>query len=216
MTCELVRDVICEYMDGELESGQVESFEMHLEQCAACRSEVGELRETLAWVKQAEHVTPPAGLRQAVLKRIEEEKSIKRSRRFAPGFTQAVAAAAIFIFLVSGNITLTRLPGSAGMPKGTFEIQSAPSIMEESTVQELESPDAIPPEDSSVIRSASKGSDKVETETTGVLVGSYDPDSGVAPGPSVFIKYSRVILNAVMLPLFAVFAWLAIKKRKVA
>jgi predicted anti-sigma-YlaC factor YlaD len=214
MTCELMRDVICEYIDGELESGQIVSIEAHLQHCPACRSEVDELRETLAWVKQAEHVTPPAGLRKAVLETIKKEKSIRISRRFAPGFTQAVAAAAIFIFLVTGNITLTRMPGTAGMPKGTFELQSAPGIMEESTIMGLESIDTVPPEDSSENRSVAKDAGPVVTETTGVPVGSYG--SGAAPRSSFLIRYSRVILNAALLPLFAVFAWLAIKRRKVA
>jgi predicted anti-sigma-YlaC factor YlaD len=214
MTCELVRDIICEYMDGEMDDRKAESFEMHLHQCPACRNEVGELRETLAWLKQSEDVTPPPGLRQAVLETIKKENSVRRSRRFAPGFTQAVAAAAIFIFLVTGNITLTRLPGPAGLPKGSFELQSAPGIMEESTIMGLESVDTVPPEDSSENRSVAKDAGPVVTETTGVPVGSYG--SGAAPRPSFLIRYSRVILNAALLPLFAVFAWLAIKKRKVA
>jgi predicted anti-sigma-YlaC factor YlaD len=215
MTCELMRDVICEYIDGELESEQIVSIEAHLQHCPACRSEVDELRETLAWVKQATHVTPPAGLRQAVLETIKKEKSIRISRRFAPGFTQAVAAAAIFIFLVAGNITLTRMPGTAGMPKGTFEIQSAPGIMEESTIQGLESADTIPPEDSSEIRVATKELNEVTTDSTGLSVGSYGRDSGAQAANGRMVKYYRIIMNAMLLPLFAVFAWLAIKRRKV-
>jgi hypothetical protein len=43
MICERVKEQMAEYLSGQLEGPAREKFLMHLESCAACRSEVGEL-----------------------------------------------------------------------------------------------------------------------------------------------------------------------------
>ncbi|MBS4022468.1 MAG: zf-HC2 domain-containing protein [Dethiobacter sp.] len=215
MTCELVREVICEYIDGELDIAQLETFESHLEYCMVCRREVDELRETLTWLKQAEEISPPAGLRSSVLNRLKKDKMTKNRLRFAPGFSQAVAAAAIFVFLVAGNLTLARLPAVAGLPKSLSEpgqnlTLEAPTM----EVQGTDAPDAAGP----VEPANRQGSVDVTAEGKEF---SEDYQVGVtdARAPSGLRRLTvnpRVVLNALLLPLFVVFSWLAVRKKKEA
>lgn len=51
-------------------------FEAHLERCADCRIEVGELRETAARLGAATAVTPPSRMREAVLARVAEARPL--------------------------------------------------------------------------------------------------------------------------------------------
>lgn len=55
------------YVVAALPPEEAEEFEAHLEQCAACRAEVAELREVTAQLSQSVATEPPEALRRAVL-----------------------------------------------------------------------------------------------------------------------------------------------------
>lgn len=55
---------------------EVSRFEEHLEQCADCRIEVDELRETAARLGVATAVTPPSRMREEVLARVAEVRPL--------------------------------------------------------------------------------------------------------------------------------------------
>jgi predicted anti-sigma-YlaC factor YlaD len=44
MKCNLVRDLICDYLEGDLQQEMISAFEMHLESCPACREETEVMR----------------------------------------------------------------------------------------------------------------------------------------------------------------------------
>ncbi len=216
MTCEQARVAFCEYLDNELDAKELGSFESHIDSCPECRREVGELREAVDWLKQAEDVVPPTGLRQAVIEKIKKENQIKTSHRFNPVIAQ-VAAAAVFIFLVAGNITLS-LSYPAAMPRST-DMMSAPAAQEQEVgTMGLEiqpesgpaEPDALPP-----LRQAESAEDSGEE---GMLVAGSDDDAQISTEERSIARRRfntpRIILNAALLPLFAVFSWLAVRKRK--
>lgn len=103
MNCEQSRQYICEYLDGLLNPETQEALEAHLAQCVQCRAEIHELKASIAWLQQAEEVQPPANLRQNVLLKLQSEAKIKQV--FLPKqILQCVAAAAVFILLVAGNV----------------------------------------------------------------------------------------------------------------
>ncbi len=211
MTCEQARVAFCEYLDNELDAKELESFESHIDSCPECRREVGELREAVDWLKQAEDVVPPTGLRQAVIEKIKEENKIKIRRRFNPVFAQ-VAAAAVFIFLVAGNITLSRLPYTAGMPRASTDMISAPAAQEQEVgTMGLE----IQPE-----TGIEEAPQRSQAESQDMLViGNEAGPQEIIPSDDHSVATRRfntlrIILNAALLPLFAVFTWLAVRKRK--
>jgi anti-sigma-K factor RskA len=59
------------------------AFDRHLRDCATCAIEVAELRETATWLSHPEAVTPPPGLRDAVLAAIANTPQ-ERPRGTAP------------------------------------------------------------------------------------------------------------------------------------
>lgn len=60
------------YAVDALPDDEREMFEVHLDACDACRQEVAELQATAARLGSASAVTPPPGLRDAVLGRIDD------------------------------------------------------------------------------------------------------------------------------------------------
>jgi anti-sigma-K factor RskA len=58
------------YAAGAVDDVEGAAFERHLALCAACRTEVRELRETLVRLAEASAVTPPNGLKPSVMDRI--------------------------------------------------------------------------------------------------------------------------------------------------
>ncbi len=128
MNCQNFRERICEYLDGDPDSDRAGAFTSHLGACSQCRSEVEELKATLAWLKRAKEVVPPPDLRNRVLARLEKEKT-PAARRFALRLPKAVAAAAVFVILVTGNLAMVRPPaGGAGIQlfSGERPMKSSP------------------------------------------------------------------------------------------
>lgn len=187
MTCEATRETMCEYLDGLLEGDRECQFKQHLADCADCRQEAEELRNTLSWVKQASDVNPPSGLRQAVLKQLAQEK---QTRRFAPGFSQAVAAAAVFLVLVMGNMVPAQLAVTDKAPAVLEDyIKQAPDMegTQEVAINTLESP--------------------TEMNRSGSIDDSAETRSN---------RNYRLLLNATLAPVFLLLSFLAVKKRREA
>lgn len=55
------------YITDALEATELDDFESHLRDCAACREEVAMLRETMAEVSSFHEATPPPALRASIL-----------------------------------------------------------------------------------------------------------------------------------------------------
>lgn len=105
MTCEEVRESMAEYLDELLPLERKLALEHHLQGCVGCRQLITETKTALQWLQQAEELTPPANLRSSVIRTLQQEKQIRRTR-LAPGLVQIVAAAAVFVLLIAGNLLL--------------------------------------------------------------------------------------------------------------
>ena len=130
MTCKQLQENLVDYLDGVLTGDVLAVAETHLSGCEQCREEVQELKQTLAWIKQAEDVTPPVNLRRDVLFQLKQEAR-KRPHRFPSWLAHATAAAAVFIMLVAGNVAL---PSTMKLTS-----EAPPSVMQEETLM-LSSP----------------------------------------------------------------------------
>jgi ABC-type uncharacterized transport system involved in gliding motility auxiliary subunit len=174
------------------------------------------LQAAINWLKQADELTPPAGFREAVLSRVEQEQNRNRVRR-PPVFAQALAAAAVFILLVAGNVAMVR-------PSMLMKTETPLSIMEEASPAEEdqivnimgreasdELPDqpraaAVPPlndaDDAGYGGESEPSSERVNEAARG-------RDSG-----RVFL--AQLLLNLILLPLLAMLIWRVVRKPKEA
>ena len=81
MTDHQWSELAAPYAFGALAPDERERFEVHLAECAACRGEVRELREvTVLLADAAPAATPPAGLRDRILREARQTRPIRRSR----------------------------------------------------------------------------------------------------------------------------------------
>ena len=101
MKCDDVRDLLDEYVDGELAPADRASVEEHLAGCEACRTECEELRKTAELVRSMPRAAAPEGLVAEVRRQIEERRQARRwvivrwSR--AAGWAAAAAIVAVII-----------------------------------------------------------------------------------------------------------------------
>lgn len=196
MTCNEVRDNMCEYLDGVLDAALQAEFTAHLDACGPCRQEADQIRSALDFVRQAGDVAPPAGLRQNVLAQLQQEKR-QRRRRFAPWFPQAAAAAAIFMMLLAVNVLPATQNNAAKFMDTSVE---APASLSEDHARSLEMGNA---ETMSTAAEEAEDGRRIVT------------DSEEVAGESNPWKV-RLIFNVVLSPVFVLLALSAVKKRKEA
>lgn len=204
MTCDRIREQMCDYLDGELDNGAAALFEEHLATCDVCRRETEELRETLAWIKKACAAAPPPNLRRNVISILEKEQAAKK--RSLPGFRQAVAAAAVFVFLVAGNLLPVQLDRMSATP---FPFEEKAGIMRAGEAPAAQAPET---EDSVKILTAEPRS----AEEAPPANESYAAeDTGVAVAARDYTSY-RILLNLAGIPLFLYLLMLTFRKRREA
>ena len=125
------------YAVNALSAEEAESFTRHLEQCAACRDEVRELRAAAATMGASEAVAPPSALKARVLAAADQQPQLPprvtpieqaRSRRWT---TRLVGAAAAVILVVAAGI---------GIRMQTTEDQ--PPVAASPVAQVFDAPDA--------------------------------------------------------------------------
>ncbi len=114
MNCLTVRERLAEHALGVLSDGDASSLDRHLEWCAACRKEAGELQRaavTLAY--SVAPVEPPAELEERVVQTVRDAAA---RRRVAAPQRSRVAA--------SRTVSTTRSSSSGGGSTGATEYAS--------------------------------------------------------------------------------------------
>jgi len=74
MKCTHVRQMISRYMDDELDGDEKKAFNLHLQNCAACRKELEETRAICKRFASAERFHAPPGFTASVLANLEEKE----------------------------------------------------------------------------------------------------------------------------------------------
>ena len=96
MTDHAWSELAAPYALGAVAPDERERFEAHLAECAACRGEVGAFREVTALLPDAAPAaTPPAGLRDRILREARQARPIGRGR--APVIPWLAAAASLVL-----------------------------------------------------------------------------------------------------------------------
>ncbi|MDW7651196.1 MAG: hypothetical protein SCM57_07675, partial [Bacillota bacterium] len=147
----------------------------------------------------------PPRLRQNVLKELNRKNSVRH--RFGGGFTQAVAAAAVFIILVAGNI----LPAQQGAlpkndaPGGIFSADEAQSPEEDAEAYTTQSESGQDMENTAADDFDGENA-TADSVTTRSEYESNTPDSPFAE--------FRLFLNVIGIPLLFVLGFLAVRNRR--
>jgi len=142
MTCERCRDILSEFLEGELSPSAEAEAREHLARCPACARELAELRALVAALHGLPEVEPPAELR-ARLRRIPDEAVRGDAWRRARFIATSVAAAAAALLIVWTGIT--HYQGRPGVDLTTAPpiARPAPPAVEELVAAE---PDEVAPE----------------------------------------------------------------------
>ena len=127
--CDEFRDLMSEYIDDELDSKILFSFENHINSCESCMEELNQLKQTILAVNSLEQIELPTNFARETIKRIKDETipinlvNIKRreirkrklkkqkivreiNRRDAIWFANAVATIFILYFMSDGVLKL--------------------------------------------------------------------------------------------------------------
>ncbi|MDK2855893.1 MAG: hypothetical protein PWQ86_1106 [Bacillota bacterium] len=154
MDCRAVEEKLSAYLDGQLEAKELKSVAIHLETCPSCRAELASLKETIDLVRSLEHVSPPPGLKDKIMGRVDELASVRNlkesreSRGFLPWLwcrlgrrpvLSVAAAAAVLVLalalgrgLLEGGTGVLRLNvPSAGAPQVAIDMKRAEKNSEE-------------------------------------------------------------------------------------
>jgi anti-sigma factor RsiW len=125
MTCERIRQLLSDYLDGELSSAVTTRVQSHLYGCPACEREHHALRRTVQLLAAQGRQRIPVDGRALVLARLREGTETQSSpshvawwRSFIPGLmTRASAAAGVALLCVGGAWLLRSQPAGTGTPQ---------------------------------------------------------------------------------------------------
>ena len=102
MNCEQMRNLLDEYVDGELSAEGRRAVERHLAGCEACRAELEALKKTAALVGSLPKVNAPEGLARGVEAALASSARRKRAVlvRWVGGWGSLAAAAATLVIVI--------------------------------------------------------------------------------------------------------------------
>jgi anti-sigma factor RsiW len=125
MECRIVKDMLSEYIDNELNQDQTGTVDTHLRDCESCRKEFEELLAVHGLFADAERFTAPLGFSTRVIANLPERKTSVWGTLFArPVFLRTIEAAfalvILIVGLISGNMLIAQKPfsvSSAGIQR---------------------------------------------------------------------------------------------------
>ena len=126
MNCEHVRTRIGDHLEGDLELAERARVDDHLAACPACRTELRELRATVALLRGLGDPEQPAGLPEKVIARIDAGEGrpaawVRGIWRLAEPRVAAALAAGVAGLFVLANLE-TGIPRDQGVLFGTRSV----------------------------------------------------------------------------------------------
>ncbi|HVN98294.1 MAG TPA: zf-HC2 domain-containing protein [Syntrophorhabdaceae bacterium] len=116
MKCSRIRKMISPYVDEELSTDDRRAFTAHIEECAACRKELEDVRSVHELFVSAENYTAPLGFATRVMANLEQNEQPAYSRLWRlvtgkPLFLRtaevAFAVVVMLIGVISGNLLVS-------------------------------------------------------------------------------------------------------------
>ena len=118
MSCDIVREKLSPYLDGDLEAGEARQVSAHLEACGGCGSHWRSLRGALQALRALPALSPAESLVPRVMTRVEvESRGPGLALLFRPTWKarplivpSLVTAALVFVCALAGAIMLDAVP----------------------------------------------------------------------------------------------------------
>jgi hypothetical protein len=214
MNCKQARRLIQENLENSLTAPELSSLRDHLAACPACCREEEELRATLNFIRRALPPALPGSLRQGVLQRIKSEKPAGRIRGFANARRPAVAAAAVLVLLLAGNLLLPVLPVSAPLAEAPAPREQMRTMLQDNEALAVPPRPAAPEESGTLENARLTGKQQVDLRHSSAA----QADEAKAANDSRQGRPDfawRLLLNLLLVPLFIILTWRAVKKGKV-
>ena len=114
--CWGVRNILDLYVDGRLSAARETQVRAHLDDCAACRLQAKPMLGIRALLKRSGGPQVPAGLAEAILKRLEaepESAAAEAAEPWAWRLSPAQAAAMVYLALLAAGNAGPGLPSQA-------------------------------------------------------------------------------------------------------
>ncbi|MDH7481100.1 MAG: zf-HC2 domain-containing protein [Armatimonadota bacterium] len=143
MSCEKVRPMLPDYLDGEACEADAQFIEKHLAECASCAQEMEVLRRMAKLLQANAEVEPPAGLlerieaatiqKRGILERLRTKITVipQYARLATAGFAAAILLMGILFSQIGGNRPqqhIASISEKRHTPIKVSSKQSAPSI----------------------------------------------------------------------------------------
>jgi len=126
MNCEQARDILSEYIDGELAPELRRDLEQHVAECARCRAALDTLRRTAEAVRDLPKVPAPRGLSKTILTTIGATAPAVRARtRRWMLAANAVAFAACALLAVAIALQLRPRSPAAVRPSLAYDLEAS-------------------------------------------------------------------------------------------
>ena len=127
MRCDTVRDLLIEYLDGDLGHSEGEEIKRHLAECADCAREMESFRQVMGLLRDDGYVEPSSfywtRFTARLMRRVHRESPMRRfvsAHGLVPRLAPVAVAVALFAvgFWVGGDL------GPGGERAGDMEIAS--------------------------------------------------------------------------------------------
>ena len=82
MDCHQISKLLLDYMEGDLSDSVSQKVEEHLRQCEVCAKKYARMTKMAKVMRTMPSITPPPGIVQNVMSKLEEEEERLDSRNF--------------------------------------------------------------------------------------------------------------------------------------
>lgn len=113
--CESVRPLLSPYIDNQTSAEETALVESHLATCAACQSELAQLRQVVAGLQALPQVTPPRSFAIPATTPAPVTLFPARHLAYLRGFAAAVAACLVLVLGLNAYMSVTVSPSTAGL-----------------------------------------------------------------------------------------------------
>ena len=125
MNCERIRELLFDYIDGELDENTADAVRAHLDGCDKCKKEYREMLGMSEAIREST-VKAPAELHSHIMSGISAEKKRVKRARLMRNLTAIGGCAAAFVIIV--NVLFNMIDGQKDNAPEKNDPSDAPSI----------------------------------------------------------------------------------------
>ena len=107
MNCEMSKNYVMKYFDGEPSGNEEVQFKQHLKNCSSCRGEFVCMEAIFATLEAQTELEPPANFEALVMDRvsvIEKQRSEKNSRRIVLIYNAATLLSIMLLLIYAADL----------------------------------------------------------------------------------------------------------------